>query len=95
MVFFLLLWEEIRIIIIIIIIIIIVIIIYSLEFFRSVLADSLGDSKSSQVTRILLSILTFLNNAIIWMVSTRPPTAKSSSLLLLLLLLLLEKLTKI
>ena len=41
---------------------------------------SLCDSKSPQVSRTLLSILAVLNNAVIWMVSTRPPTSKSSSL---------------
>ena len=40
---------------------------------------SLSDSKSSQVSRTLLSILAVLNNADVWMVSTRPPTSKSSS----------------
>ena len=40
---------------------------------------SLRDSKSPQVSRTLLSILTVLNNAVVWMVSTRPPTSKSSS----------------
>ena len=40
---------------------------------------SLSDNKSPQVSRTLLSILTVLNNAVVWMVSTRPPTSKSSS----------------
>ena len=40
---------------------------------------SLSDSKSPQVSRTLLSILAVRNNAIVWMVSTRPPTSKSSS----------------
>ena len=40
---------------------------------------SLRDSKSPQVSRTLLSILAVLNNAVVWMVSTRPPTSKSSS----------------
>ena len=40
---------------------------------------SLSDSKSPQVSRTLLSILAVLNNAVVWMVSTRPPTSKSSS----------------
>ena len=40
---------------------------------------SLSDSKSPQVSRTLLSILAVLNNAVVWMVSTRPPTFKSSS----------------
>ena len=40
---------------------------------------SLSDSKSPQVSRTLLSILAVLNNIVIWMVSTRPPTSKSSS----------------
>ena len=40
---------------------------------------SLSDSKSPQVSRTLLSILAILNNAVVWMVSTRLPTSKSSS----------------
>ena len=40
---------------------------------------SLSDSKSPQVSRTLLSILAVLSNAVVWMVSTRPPTSKSSS----------------
>ena len=40
---------------------------------------SLSDSRSPQVSRTLLSILAVLNNVIVWMVSTRPPTSKSSS----------------
>ena len=39
----------------------------------------LRDSKSPQVSRTLLSILAVLNNAIVWMVSTRLPTVKSPS----------------
>ena len=39
---------------------------------------SLSDSKSPQVSRTLLSILALLSNAVIWIVSTRPPTSKSS-----------------
>ena len=42
---------------------------------------SLSDSKSPQVSRTLLSILAVFNNAIVWMVSTRPPTSKSSRLI--------------
>ena len=40
---------------------------------------SLSDSKSPQVSRTLLSILAVLNNVVVRMVSTRPPTSKSSS----------------
>ena len=40
---------------------------------------SLSDRKSPQVSRTLLSILAVFNNAVVWMVSTRPPTSKSSS----------------
>ena len=40
---------------------------------------SLSDSKSPQVSGTLLSVLAVLNNVVIWMVSTRPPTSKSSS----------------
>ena len=36
------------------------------------LSLSLSDSKSHQVSRTLLSILADLNNAVVWMVSTRP-----------------------
>ena len=59
------------------------IIIPSFELFPSALADgfhwSLSDSKSPQVSRTLLTILAVLNNAVVWMVSTCPPTSKSSS----------------
>ena len=37
-----------------------------------------SDCKTPQVSRTLLSILTLFNNAVVWMVSTRPPTFKSS-----------------
>ena len=40
---------------------------------------SLSDSKSPQVSRTLLSIRALLNNNVVWVVSTRPPTSKSSS----------------
>ena len=40
---------------------------------------SLSDSKSPQVSRTLLSILAVLNNIVVWIVSTRPPTSKSSN----------------
>ena len=40
---------------------------------------SLSDSKSLQVSRTLLSILAILNNVVVLMVSSRPPTSKSSS----------------
>ena len=40
---------------------------------------SLSDCKSPQISRTLLSILAVLNNAVVWMVSTRPPTSKSTS----------------
>ena len=40
---------------------------------------SLSDSKSPKVSGTLLSILADLSNAVVWMVSTRPPTSKSTS----------------
>ena len=40
---------------------------------------SLSDGKSPQVSRTLLSILVNLNNAVVWMVSSRPLISKSSS----------------
>ena len=39
---------------------------------------SLSDSKSPQVSRTLLSILAVLNNAVVWMASTRLLTSMSS-----------------
>ena len=39
---------------------------------------SLCDSKSPQVSRTRLRILALLRNAVVWIVSTRPPTYKSS-----------------
>ena len=39
---------------------------------------SLSDSKSPQVSRTRLRIRAVLSNAVIWIVSTRPPTSKSS-----------------
>ena len=38
----------------------------------------LSERKSPQVSRAFLSILSVFNNAVVWMVSTRPPTSKSS-----------------
>ena len=38
----------------------------------------MSDRKSPQVSMTLLSILAVLNNAVVWMVSTSPPTSKSS-----------------
>ncbi len=40
---------------------------------------SLSGSKSPRVSRTLLRILAVLSNAVVLMVSTRPPTSKSSS----------------
>ena len=39
---------------------------------------SLSDSKSPRVSRTRLRNLAVLSNAVIWIVSTRPPTSKSS-----------------
>ena len=61
------------------IIIIIFIIVYSYQLWLMVFHWSLSDSKSPQVSRTLLSILAVLNNAVVWMVSTRLPTSKPSS----------------
>ena len=38
----------------------------------------LSDSKSPQVSRTRLRILAVLSNAVVWIVSTRPPISKSS-----------------
>ena len=37
------------------------------------------DNKSPQISRTLFSILAVLNNVVVWIVSTRPPSSKSSS----------------
>ena len=59
----------------------ITIIIHSLEHFTSASADGFSlESEWQQVSSslpTLLSILVVLNNAVVWMVSTRPPTSKS------------------
>ena len=39
---------------------------------------SLSDSKSPQVSRIVVSILAVFNNAVVWLISIRPPTSKFS-----------------
>ena len=57
----------------------IIIIIYSLRSFHISFHRSLGDSKSPQVSRTLLSILAVLKNVVVWVVSNRPPTSKSSN----------------
>ena len=58
-------------------------IIYSLSFSHQFLLMffhwRLSDSKSTQVSRTLLSIQAVLNSSVVWMVSTRPLTAKSPS----------------
>ena len=40
---------------------------------------SLSDSKSPLISRTLLNILAAFNNAVVWIVSTLPPTSKSPS----------------
>ena len=40
--------------------------------------SSLSESKSPQVSRTHLRILAVLSNAVVWIVSTCPPTSKSS-----------------
>ena len=62
---------------------IIIIIIYSFSVFHISVNWwfynwSLSDSKSPQVFRTLLRILAVLGNAVVWIVSTRPPISKST-----------------
>ena len=61
-----------------VVVIIIIIIIISHQQMLMVFHWSLSNSKSPQVSGTLLSILAVLNNAVVWMVSTRPPVSKSS-----------------
>ena len=65
-----------------------IIIVFIITYFFRVLSHqrslivfhwSLSDSKSPQVSRTLLSILTVFNNAVVLIVPTRPPTTNSSS----------------
>ena len=51
---------------------------FSHQCYLMVFHWSLSDWNCSQVSRTLFSILTVLNNAVVWMISTRP-TSKSSS----------------
>ena len=48
-----------------------------------------SDSKSPHVARTLLSILAVLNNALVWVVSTRPPTSKSSSPFIIIIIIII------
>ena len=57
---------------------IIIIIIIPLEFFTSVITDGFSLEFEWQQVSSSLSILAVLSNAVIWIVSTRPPTSKSS-----------------
>ena len=57
-----------------------IVIIYSSEFFSSALADGISlEFEWQQVSSSLPSILAILNNVVVWMVSTRPPTSKPTS----------------
>ena len=49
-----------------------------IERYLMVFYWSLSDSKSPQVSRTRRRILAVLSNAVVWIVSTRPPTSKSS-----------------
>ena len=40
---------------------------------------NLSDSKCPEVSRTILSILADLNNAVVWMISARPPIFNSAS----------------
>ena len=51
---------------------------FSHQCYLMVFHWSLSDSNSPQVSRTLLRILAVLNNAVVWIVSTRPPNSKSS-----------------
>ena len=57
----------------------IIVIVFSHQLPLMVFHCSLSDSKFPQISRTLLSILVVLNNAVVWIVSTRPPTSNSSS----------------
>ena len=73
-------WILIRLFCAAIIIIIIIIIHKSFSHQRHLMVFhwSLSDSKSPQVSRTHLRMLAVFSNAVVWIVSTRPPTSKSS-----------------
>ena len=52
---------------------------FSHQFYLMVFHWSLSDSKSPQVSRTFLSFLSILNDVVVWMVSSCPPTSKSFS----------------
>ena len=54
---------------------------YSHQLWLVVFYWGLSESKFSQVSRTLLSILADLNNTVVWIVSIRPPISNSSSTL--------------
>ena len=54
---------------------------FSLQHELMVFYWSLGDDKCSQVSRTFPSILADLNNAVVWIVSIRPPISNSSGTL--------------
>ena len=53
---------------------------FSHQRHQMVFHRGLSDSKSPQLSRTLLCILSVFDNAVVWMLSTRPPTSKSSRL---------------
>ena len=52
---------------------------FSYQFYLIVFHWILSDSKSPQVSRNLLSILAVLNSAVVWIISSCPPTSKKRS----------------
>ena len=48
------------------------------DYYYSFRVFHISVSKSPLVSKTLLRILAFLSNAVIWIISTRPPTSKSS-----------------
>ena len=50
---------------------------------------SWSDSKSPQISGILLSILAVFNNAVVWTVFTRPLISKSSSPLIIIIIIII------
>ena len=68
---------------VLVLVLLLIIIIYSFRVFHIsvswwLFCWSLSDSKSPQVSRTRLRILAVLSYAVVWIVSTRPPTSKSS-----------------
>ena len=71
--------KQLLLLVVVVVEVVVVVVFFSNQLTLIVFHWSLSHSKSPQVSRTLVSILAVLNNAVDWVVSTRPPTPKSST----------------